>query len=173
MWKIIGTKPKIKNPVAGEVVIAPERAGFTLIEIIVAIAVIALLAMVISSGIAAFRESAAIDQALDEAFELLREARSKTLGSESASSFGVHFTSSSVTLFKSWTYTAGDPANLVITLPAIVEINAIVLSTTTANVVFERLSGAAAATGTIRFIGKRSAKTKQIEILSSGAFRKL
>lgn len=147
---------------------AAGAGGFTLVETLVAIAVLVLLATVISSGLASFRESAALDQAVDETLEFLREARSKTLASEGASSYGVHFAPAAVTMFQGWVYSPSNPTNTVVQLPALVEISSITLSTTTASVVFERLTGESPAAGTVTFRTTRSAKTRQIQVLPSG-----
>lgn len=150
-----------------------QRAGFTLLETLVAIAIIVLLAVFITSGLMAFRASAALDEAADGALSLLREARSNVLGSEGASSYGVHFAATSLTLFKGGSYSAGASANVVVTLPSSVSASAISLSTTTANVVFERLTGESKATGTVTFLSSRSGKTRQIRILPAGLFQTL
>lgn len=150
-----------------------NRAGFTFMETLVAVAVLVLLAVVIVSGLAGFRETAGLDQAVDETIELLRDARSRTLGSENAASYGVHFEPTSVTMFTGWAWNASDPSNVVVALPSAVRISSIALSTTTASVVFERLTGEAAAAGTISFITLRSGKTAGVRIFSSGLFSKL
>ena len=146
------------------------QGGFTLLEALIALAVLAVLATIIVSGLASFRETAALTQAVDETLELLREARAKTLGSEGATGYGVHFSSGSVTLFPGGTYAAGNPANVTVTLPNAVTVSNIALSTTTGNVVFERLSGQSPAAGTVSFTAIRSGRTKVIQILSSGIF---
>lgn len=148
------------------------RYAFTLVELLISIAVLALLATFIVSGLAAYRESAALDQAVDEALGLLREARALALASEGASSSGVYFASTSVALFPGGAYSDGNPLNTVVALPPGVTVSSLNLSTTTASVVFERLSGESRATGTVTFSTARSSKTKQIQVLSSGVFRK-
>ena len=150
-----------------------KRLGFTFIETVISVFILALLAVFIVSGLEAFRESSALDQAVDEALEILREARSKTLGSEQDSNYGVHFEAGSIILFRGGGYDAGDPGNIVVTLPTLVAISAVNLSTTTASVTFERLSGRAEADGTLTFTVARSSKTKQIQILPAGLFIKL
>lgn len=147
--------------------------GFTLLELLIAIAVITALALVIASGVGSFRESAALDQAVDDTIELLRQARARTLASENALGYGVHFASTSVTLFPGGTFVPGNTANSVVNLPAQVEISSIALSTTTGNVFFERLSGSTRATGTVDFVTSRTSKTKRIQILLSGVLTKI
>lgn len=144
--------------------------GVTLLETLVAMAVLVAVSLVIMGGLASFRETAALNQAVDETLELLREARAKTLGSEGAISHGVHFSPGSVTLFPGGTYATDNPANVTVTLPKAVTVSDILLSTTTGNVVFERLSGQSPAAGTVSFTAIRSGRTKIIQILSSGIF---
>ena len=147
--------------------------GFTLIETIVALAVLALLATVIASGLSSFREAAALNQAVDETLELLREARSKALASEGAVEYGVHFEATRVTLFRTGLFDPVDPANIAVVLPTAVTIVSINLSTTTGNVVFERLTGETFAAGAVTFTASRSGATRRIEVLPSGAVLKL
>ena len=149
------------------------RQGFTVVETIISISVLALLAVFIVNGLETFRESSSLDRAVDEALEILREARSKTLGSEQASNYGVHFEAESMTLFRGGSYDSSGPENIVVVLPSLVSISAVNLSTTTANVTFERLSGEAEADGTLTFATTRSSKTRQIQILPAGLFFKL
>jgi hypothetical protein len=124
-------------------------------------------------GLAAFRESSALDQVMDESAELLREARAKTLSSENATVYGVHFGAQDLTLFAGGVYMAGDPKNEVITLPPTVRTSAVSLSTTTSSIIFDRLTGETQATGTVSFTTTRSGKIKQIQVLPSGLFLKL
>ena len=143
--------------------------AFTVVEALISVAILALLATFIVSGLSSYRETAALDQAVDEALELLREARARTLASEGGRSFGVYFASTSATLFPGGVYGPGDPGNIVVALPPGVTISAVSLSTSTASVVFERLTGESPASGTVTFTATRSGRAKQIEILSSGA----
>lgn len=145
--------------------------GFTLIELLVVVAIAVFVAVLVVSNISGLRRSAALGQAVDETLGLLREARSKTLSSEGASGYGVRFEADRVILFRGGAYVAGHPDNITLTLPAGVAISAVNLTTTTASVAFERLTGASAATGTVTFLGAGNVE-KRIEILASGLFIK-
>jgi len=143
------------------------RRGFTLLEIIITLAILAILAVVTAGGLASYRESAALDQAADEILELLREARSKTLGSEGGLEYGMHFEASQVILFKGTAYAA---AEVTVSLPPSVE-----MISPPADFYFERLTGetSAGSAVTISISSKRSAKTRHIQVSASGAAEKL
>lgn len=145
--------------------------GFTLIEIIVAVAAMMLLAGLVASGLSRFRRSSDLEQAVNETLELLREARSKALGSENEVEYSIHFASTTVTLFSGSSYNPADPDNIAISLPASVVISATGLSTTTNNVTFERLTGESKAIGTVTLSNVSApANQRVIQILSSGLF---
>ena len=148
------------------------RRGFTLIEILVAMALLVLLAVFFMAGLSGFLGASGLEQATDEAVGLLREARSQTLAAEGGEGYGVRFASSSLTRFRGGVYVPGDPGNTVVSLPRTVAIIAIELGTTSSSVTFERLTGAAAATGTIRFQAKRTGRVRQVEVLPSGLIRR-
>ena len=76
-------------------------------------------------------------------------ARIQTLGAEGKSSWGVHFEETRLVRFKGSSYSASDPSNLEILLPAGAKIGLISLGGAS-EVIFERLTGRAASIGTIR-----------------------
>ena len=143
--------------------------GFTVPELLLTFAILFILAAITMSGFSRFRASAALDQSVEEAIGLLREARSRSLGSRGAPAWGVHFDTNSLTLYPA-AYVAGAAANQAVDLPGVIEITAIQLATTTGNVLFERLSGETSATGTVSFTAS-SGRTKSIRILPSGLSR--
>ena len=147
--------------------------GFSLVEIILALAILVFIAALVLSRLSLFRQSAEINRAVSETLGLLREARSKTLGSENSVEYGIHFASTTITLFRGITYNSADLSNIVHNLPGSVVISGLALSTTTNNIVFERLSGRSPASGTVTFSSTGSSGTRSIYITSSGLFDKL
>ena len=116
-----------------------------------------------------FRQQSDIDSVGEGILGTLRMARSKTISSENASGYGVHFESATYTLFTGRTYTPGSSSNEDYALPSRVEIFSIVLSTSTQSVAFDRLTGHTSTTGTIhiRPVGNvATARTMRID--SSG-----
>ena len=143
--------------------------GFTLIEILITVCIIAILSGIILTSLSDFRASSDINGSKDEILTTLQEARSLTLSSKNDSNYGVQFSVSSVTLFKGPIYTADDPSNKVHFLPQGAEISSISLTGGASGVLFSRLTGAVSASGTITIRAKaKPEKTRSITISSSG-----
>lgn len=123
------------------------KRGFSLIEIIVSIA---LLALVASAGWFSFSSYAArreLESGVARVVALLSEARSKTLAGENYSAYGVHFEPDRAVLFRAPTYQAGSADNKTEVLPSRITISTIGFSGN--EVVFKRLTGAVNTAGSI------------------------
>ncbi len=134
--------------------------GFTLIEILISVAVVAIIVLIIVSGLSAFRRSADLNHAVDGVLAQLREAKRRTVESRDASRWGVHVESSRTTLFKGTTYSFGAADNEVFTLPSAVTASGL------ADVVFKRISGETDNAGMLTLT--LGSNTKVITIRSSG-----
>lgn len=141
--------------------------GVTLLEIIVVLGVLAAVSAVLVGAFAEFREASAVVEAKSEIIGILRDARVRTLASRNNTNYGVHFEETRVVLFEGGTYSAAVPSNETHQLYSS-RIVAIVLGGAS-EVVFERLSGAASASGTIILSATRNAsKTETVTILATG-----
>lgn len=81
-------------------------SGFTLLEIVIVLAIAVLLTGVVLASFGAYRKSTALSKDTEAVMEILREARSKTVSSKNALSYGVRFTSTSTILFAGTAYAA-------------------------------------------------------------------
>jgi hypothetical protein len=113
------------------------------------------------------------NQALDKdtatTVTVLEEARSRTLASYSASQYGVHFASSSLTLFKGSTFSSTDPNNEVIPLNPVSVITSLYsFSDGGTDIVFTRLIGEAVQSGTFTLSSTRASTTKTVTIYKTG-----
>lgn len=142
--------------------------GFTLIETLVAVAVLALLAVIVVSGLSSFQESGELLRASDLVAGTLRDAKGRTLASKNNLAYGVHFDSDQIVLFEGTAYDASSVSNEVTPLPFRVEISTIALGGGD-EVAFLRLSGEAIATGTIMLrVKQEPSKTKTVQMYESG-----
>jgi len=146
--------------------------GITLLEIIVALGILAFAATMIGSVFSNFSDSGKLIEAHSGIIGMLRDAKSRTLASELSSNYGVHFQSDRVVLFRGDAYNAGDSSNEDYVLSDRVEINAIALTGGASDIIFTRLQGTTTASGTVtvRSINNLS-KTRTITVLPSGGIQ--
>lgn len=143
--------------------------GFTLLEIIIVLAILAIAITIVGFSFSSLRSSQELNNSVEEAVSLLNTARSKTISSEAASQYGVHFETSRMVLFKGGVFSDSDPNNQVFTLSALIEISSISLRNGSVDAVFDRLTGKTDDYGVITFRVKANfGKTKIIEIKSTG-----
>jgi prepilin-type N-terminal cleavage/methylation domain-containing protein len=125
-----------------------SRRGFTLLEIAIAITIGVLLLSLAVIVFSRFLAATEMDQISEEAVSVLREARDKTLAREDNQFYGVRLASSTFTLFRAPTYSAGDPNNVSHSVPNGFSITNISLSGGGTDVIFQPLSGNANTAGT-------------------------
>ncbi|MDP3762852.1 MAG: prepilin-type N-terminal cleavage/methylation domain-containing protein [bacterium] len=144
------------------------KRGFTFLEILIVLGVLAILATIVTTAISNFRRHALLAEVKNRALSELNLAKSQTLGSEGNAQYGVHFETGKIVRFKGAAYSASDPANQVYELPAGVRISSIALGGP-AEVVFERLTGRASASGIVTILLSSDADSfTTITINSSG-----
>ncbi len=142
--------------------------GFTLLEILMVLAVVLVLATIATYALSNFKKNSLLTDAKTRALAELNLARSQTLGSESNSVYGVHFESSKIVRFKGAVYSSSDPLNQVFDLPAGATISSISLGGPV-DVTFERLTGRASASGVITVaLLSDAAASATVTIHSSG-----
>ena len=146
--------------------------GFTLLEILVAIAIIVLVTTLLGYVLSSFGESNKLTEADLGVIGMLRDARARTMASKSSSNYGVHFETTKAVLFQGNIYDQGNALNESYVLPSGTEISAITLTGGATEVVFTRLYGTTTASGTVTLISKKdSSKTRTVTIFSTGGIK--
>lgn len=141
--------------------------GFTLIEILISVAVIGILSAATLSAFGSFLKSKTAEGASYEVLSALSKARSMTLASKDSSQYGVRFDAGSVTIFKGASFAPGNPENKVFPLTGAGVTN-ISLGGGGQSVVFERLSGRSAQSGTVTVSGIGGGGSRVINIYETG-----
>ena len=118
-----------------------DSKGFTLIELIIVIAIIVIVAGILVSPFSAFRRNQILKAETENVLSLINKARSQTLASKNDSNYGVYFTATSVVLFPGNTYDPNNQNNEVVDLNEAVTIETIDLLGSVDEVVFNRLIG--------------------------------
>jgi prepilin-type N-terminal cleavage/methylation domain-containing protein len=145
------------------------KEGFTLIEVLLVIAIMLLLLLLSVSGMQLFASRSAHLSAARVVLGTLEEAHARTLASHGDVAYGVHFEAQSVTLFQGATYDASAVTNEVRTLPVRASITSIALSGGVSNITFTRLQGRATASGTVTVATTADASvSRTISIYESG-----
>lgn len=143
--------------------------GFTLLELLVVIGILAVLGAIVISSFYNFRSHRALELATKEARQIFEEARSRTLASVDDSRYGVFVATNKVVLFKGEDYIASDPENFVLELGPRVIISNFSFSPSTNIVLFERGTGEASASGFVEIsLTNNSEKSQRVTISKQG-----
>ena len=143
--------------------------GFTLIEMLVAITILATLSTLIFVSFASFSASESLESSASAVVSSLREARTMAISSKEASLFGIRLEESRIVLFGGATYSASDSGNVPYNLNSLTVIRNISLNGGGSEVVFSRLTGGTNNYGSFEGYLKSSTTTyKRIEINKTG-----
>ena len=115
--------------------------GFTLIEILVALALLAIVSAITMASFSNLNKTNALDSSVANIVSILDEARSKTLASQNSEQYGVHLEQNQVISFIGNSYNSGDSDNVVFTINKLVEISDISLTSGGNDIIFDRLTG--------------------------------
>ncbi len=132
----------------------PRRNGFTLIEILVTVAIIVIIGAVVAVNISQRRVDTDLTSTTQEIATTLRQAQSDSMAVENGTTWGVHFSNSTATapfyaLFSGSNYSSGTAAGYY-RLPSTVAYQPSTLAPGAAiDVVFSAVSGATLSTATI------------------------
>ncbi len=146
-----------------------KTRGFTLPEILVGIAIMAVIATLIAVNVSSFIQGQALNNAVDEVTVLLNDARTRTLSASGSNYYGVRLESTKATLFLGPTYSSGTSTNKVYTPHSSIVLSSITLNGGGADVFFDPVNGDTSNYGTL--IVKRSSTTsgqKTITITKTG-----
>lgn len=143
--------------------------GFTLLELVMVVAIVAILAGIIISSFSGFRNSKVLDTASEESLALLSEARGSTLAGKDGYQYGVHLDAGQMVMYRGATYTNGDVNNKVSTLDSALEIVNITLTGGGSNILFDRITGKTVQPGTFVIrIKSDTAKTRTMTVNGTG-----
>lgn len=146
------TKPRLYQQFA---------AGFTLVEILLVIGMLAFLAAIITPITLDFYKSQQLDTHTRQIIQTLRRAQLSAMSVEEDSSFGVYLTNNNYTLFRGSSYVTRETQyDEVFDLSQIVNISGL------SEVVFSKLDGLSSATGQISLTN--NIKTNAIDINEMG-----
>ncbi len=143
------------------------NSGFTMVEILVVMAIMVVLAVLAMNGIASYGRRQQYLEFVGEVQNGFAEARSKSIAAVDETVYGVYVGTSTVEYFSGTVPAAGSASNTIIAIPSYLSAT----SSLTGNnwyVTFSRRTGEPSATGTIAISDTRALSTTTITIYSSG-----
>jgi len=141
--------------------------GFTLLEIIIAIAIMALILATVIPSLMTFRRSSILNTETQELITLANRARLLAVSSKNDQQFGVHFESGKAVLFVGATYTAGVPTNEEHIFDQSVTAST-VLSGGGSEVLFAKVTGEASRVATTTLLINGTTSSTTVLILKTG-----
>lgn len=141
--------------------------GFTFVELLVAVAILALFTTVSIKTFGTMYRTSALRTTSLEIVNALRDARAKTLSAENDAVYGVRVGTSSVTRFVGSSYTPGHASNTVYYYEGGASATGTLVQSGV-NIVFTRLTGEPSATGTIYVQSMNNESTATITVSGTG-----
>ncbi len=145
------------------------KKGFSIVEMIIAITVLLILAVVITGSFLRFRDTQNLNSGIAEIASLINEGRSQTIASKNSSQYGIHFEATKAVLFAGTSYSPAGSDNKELKVCPLLEIYSISLNGGGSDVIFQQLTGKTQQYGVIGLrLKKDAAKTKNISISDTG-----
>ncbi|MGB2762360.1 MAG: prepilin-type N-terminal cleavage/methylation domain-containing protein [Minisyncoccales bacterium] len=141
--------------------------SFTLIEVLVIIAVIIILCAITANVYSSFRSHSELNTSSEKILSALRLSQSKTLSSEGASEYGVHFEQDKIVLFKGNVYDALDSNNERYDFSSRIEISNISFNGGGTEIIFDRISGTTSEFGTVKLELKKDPNQFRVIVIAS------
>ena len=124
----------------------------TVIEILIVLAVIGIIVSVVLPQFSKIKEQQVLKSGVQDTLSSIDKARVETLSSLNSSSYGVHFQSDKVIIFKGAVFSVSDANNEIIGFTTPAKISSVALGCTPTipcDIYFNRLSGSPSTNGTI------------------------
>ena len=138
------------------------KKGLTALEVLIAIAIIAILVALVLPNFSAMRKNQTLKNAAEDVASSLRTAKSQSLASINSSEYGVHFEETKIVIFKGKTYLQNSPDNITIDIIAPASISNVTLGGVSGNigdVYFQKISGDPSLSGSVTVSIPNSSKT--------------
>lgn len=146
-----------------------QHRGFGLIELLISVSVIAVLSALVYGTFFDTGRTQALDKDTAVVLSAIERARSLTLSSLGDRQYGIHLEANRVVIFGGSSYNASDPSNRVEPLSSLVRIASTSLVGGGADILFERLTGKTAQSGTVTLeLISDPSRTKIITIEGTG-----
>ncbi len=146
-----------------------HKKGFTIIELIVVFAILALLVAISVATFSDVRNKQVLKVVSEEVFGMLLEAQGDTLAARDGLLYGVHIEATSTTFFEGSTYSYGAGSNIVyIFKQPVIATTTDMIGSLPIDIVFTKLNGVPDKSGTLILSDQTGFSSTTIRIYPSG-----
>ena len=146
------------------------KRGFTLLEMLVVIAVIGIMVAVVFSSFSKMKENQVLKNAGEDIISTVNKARTQTLAQLNGLQYGVHFQANGVIIFRGAIFNSSDSNNQITSITSPAVISTITLTGGAVNLYFNKLSGTPNVSGSVIVSSTATPSlTKTITISATGA----
>ncbi len=124
--------------------------GFTIIELLIVLTIVAVLVGVTSLPVIRFRREQALQNTTNAVLTVINEARAKTLAGTNNTNYSVRFESDRAILFQGAAYQSTSGTNQIFLYESPVVLGTVALSGGGSEITFDRLRGTTAQHGTLQ-----------------------
>lgn len=142
------------------------QRGVTILEVLISIAIISTLASLSFVVFTQFIQTQSVDKEAGAVISSIAYARSQSMSGRNDSAYGIHFASTTMTIFMGTSYNASSVNNVVRTLSSGVVVSRLALGTGVTDVVFGKLTGTPSATGTLTIASLRDTSKQRVITIS-------
>lgn len=145
-----------------------SHKGFTLLELLFAVAIVSFIATIFIRPFSQFQKEQLLRKETDTVAALLGKARVNTIASINNRQYGVHFATSSATLFEGTTFSSGGIGNDAHIFDSLVAVNTALFAGGGSDVVFKKRTGETDFYGSVSLRVAGSAASSSIIIERTG-----
>lgn len=145
-----------------------DTRGYTVLELLIVIAILVLLLATIIPSFLDFRRSSILNTETQELITMVNRARLLSVSSKNDEQFGVHFQTSKIVLFQGATYSAGASTNEEHLFNSMLMLSNITVNGGGSDVLFEKVTGATSQNATTTLLVTDTTASTTVVILPTG-----
>ncbi len=143
------------------------KKGFTLIEIVIVVAILTILTAIIVNSFSLFNKKVTLSRDAEKIVSMLYQARTNTIASKNDVQYGVHFEVDRAIIFSGASYSSGATDNDIFFLKTFESLSNISLAGTSDDVIFDRITGATSNFGSITISTTGAGATSRVIFVSA------
>lgn len=143
-------------------------SGFTALELLIVIAIMAILLAVIVPSFLNFRRSSLLNTETQQLVTMINRARLLSVSSKNDDRFGIHLEAGKVVLFQGATYATSSPTNEVHAFDPALTLSSVAINGGGSELLFEKVTGATSQNATTTLLVTGTTASTTVLVLPTG-----